>query len=291
MRRQAVARVLVVSLGLAALLGGVVRHLTARRPLVIAFDARVGSTPFACGRSFADLGATHADVKFEDLRLYVHDVRVMTASGEVSVTLDEDGVWQSDGLALLDFEGSGCSGNAATNTRVVGTVPARTPAVTGVRFVLGVPPRLDHLDLATNPSPRNLSAMYWGWEAGYKYLRVERRSGGQPGGFRYHLGAIGCAPVPGARGFACAEPNLVPVALEGFDPERSAVVVDLASLFSNANLDGEAAVGAAPGPHAEMGGRGCMGDRESAGCQPLFAALGLTASGPQRLFRAGRVTP
>jgi uncharacterized repeat protein (TIGR04052 family) len=264
---------------------GVLRYRMAERSLVIMFDARVGALPFACGVSFDGIGTTRTAVSFEDFRLYVHDVRVVTEAGEVDVALEEDGVWQNDGLALLDFEGPGCAGNAVTNTRIVGKIPARTPAITGVRFVLGVPARLDHLEVATAPSPRNLSAMYWGWEAGYTYLRIEGRSRGEPAGFRYHLGATGCAVGASARDVSCAEVHLAPVALDHYDEQKSAIVVDLAALFSRANLDGDASLRRATDAGEPRGGRGCMGESAEPECAPFFAALGLAPSSTQRLFR------
>jgi hypothetical protein len=76
-----------------------------------------------------------------DFRMYVHDVRLIDASGNaVAVQLDNDGVWQRDGLALLDFEdGTGAceTGSPATRFEVVGKAPRGT--YHGVSFVLGVP--------------------------------------------------------------------------------------------------------------------------------------------------------
>ena len=74
-------------------------------PVEIRFRAMVGSMPFACGMMYSGLGTTMSTWRPKDFRFYVHDVKLLTASGtEVPVTLAEEMTWQRDGVALLDFE-------------------------------------------------------------------------------------------------------------------------------------------------------------------------------------------
>src|SRR5690606_25468578 len=86
------------------------------------------------------------------------------------------GLWQHENLALLDFEdktGACANGTTPTNTSVRGTVPPGS--YVGLAFDVGVPAALNELDAASSetPSPLNLTAMYWSWTTGYKYLRVD----------------------------------------------------------------------------------------------------------------------
>jgi len=73
--------------------------------------------------------------------MYVSEVHLIEASGRVvPVTLAQDGIWQFENIALIDFEnGSGAcrNGTAPTNTTVRGSVPPGN--YTGVRLTLGVP--------------------------------------------------------------------------------------------------------------------------------------------------------
>ncbi len=81
----------------------------------------------------------------------------------VVVALEQDGVWQHEDVALLDFEnkaGACANGTVELNTSVRGTVPAGTRS-SGLRFKLGVPFALNHANAATAPSPLNLTAMFW----------------------------------------------------------------------------------------------------------------------------------
>ena len=110
------------------------------------------------------------------------------------VKLKQDDKWQFDDLALLDFEdATGACGNGTpeTNTDVSGTVPAGH-SYSGMQFTGGSAVRKNHTDLTTMPSPLNLTAIAWVWNAGRKFLRVELASTGKPRGFVLHLGSTGC---------------------------------------------------------------------------------------------------
>lgn len=110
-------------------------------PVTVQFQATVGGAPFACGATYPAFGPFAGPVQVGDLRLYVHDLALLTAAGEaVPLALAADGHWQSERLAYLDFEdGTGrCqNGTAATRTEVRGTAPAGT--YVGLRFTVGVP--------------------------------------------------------------------------------------------------------------------------------------------------------
>jgi uncharacterized repeat protein (TIGR04052 family) len=249
----------------------------ARAAVTIDLVGRVGDAPFACGQTYDGIGTTGTQLTALDFRFYVHDVRLVVEGGdEVPLALTDDGVWQSEGVALIDFEaGDGCEGgNAPTNTALVGTVPASTGAITGLRFRIGVPEARNHLDSATAPSPLNLSSMYWGWQGGYKFLRVEGRTTGQPAGMRMHLGSTACSGDARMGTRTCASRNEAVIAVDGFDPDRDLLVADLAGLFETSDLDVDA--GGAPG---------CMSDATDPECAPMFDTLGVTEGGEQRVFR------
>lgn len=247
------------------------------RAIEIAFEARAGDVAFAAGVPLEGIGTTDSTFTASDFRAYVHDVRVVTEDGaEVPVSLTDDGVWQASGVALLDFEdgAGGEEGNEPTNTKLVGEIPDDTGAIVGLRFRLGVPPDLNHLNVSVQPSPLNLSAMFWGWQAGFKYLRVEGRSTGQPAGLYVHVGATDCTGST-TDGFSCGNPNLGEIELDGFDPDANVVIADLAGLFAGVDVDADG--GGAPG---------CMADVTDPECPPIFDAIGIDGA-EQTFFRVG----
>ncbi len=242
--------------------------------IALRFAGRVGAEPFRCGGRYAGIGTTGSTLEGLDFRLYVSNVRLLTASGaEVPLTLDA-GDYQTANVAMLDFEdGTGAcqDGNSGMNDVVRGSAPAGV--YTGVRFELGIPFELNHADAALASSPLTFTSMYWGWQAGYKFLRMDAKSTGLPDGMIVHLGSTGCLGGPPAGVTSCAQPNRPSVTLDGFDPATRTIVADLAALLSGSNIDVNAT-----GPSL------CMAGPSDTDCAPIMERLGL-GSGPQSFFR------
>ncbi len=235
----------------------------------IRFRAMVGGEELACGQKYAGIGTTKSTITPRDFRLYLHNIRLIDEAGkEIAIELKQDGKWQLDNLALLDFEdgfGACQNGNAETNGEVVGSVPGGVK-YRGLRFTLGVPVEKNHTDLMAMPSPLNLTAMAWLWTAGRKFARLDFSSTGAPRGFIVHLGSTGCTPG------RCLSPNRPEIELADFDPAKDVVIADLAALLKDSNVDT---------------GTGCMSDPESAVCAPILANFGLQLGKVQTFFRRG----
>jgi uncharacterized repeat protein (TIGR04052 family) len=255
-------------------------------PVSIAFEGLVGGEPARCGETYSGIGTTGTDLTLNDLRLYVHDVRLVTGDDrEVPLELTQDGRFQYENLALLDFEdgSTGCeSGTEALNVNVRGT-PSTEGPFTGVRMTLGVPFDLNHIDASTAPAPLNFTSMFWSWNNGYKFLRVDARTTGLPDGYVVHLGSTGCEGDGRGNVTSCVQENRVEIALDDFDPDVDVIRIDLADLLSESDAD------------ADAGGQaGCMGGFDDPDCEAIFHGLGLPfdgtpARGAQRLFSVRHV--
>jgi uncharacterized repeat protein (TIGR04052 family) len=266
--------------------------------VTVRFAAQINGQPFACGQSYANVGTTRSTVTPSDYRFYVSDVSLVDETGRaVPVTLAQDGVWQLDNIALLDFEnGSGPCRNGTTgmNTEVRGTIPAGR--YVGLRFTLGVPFARNHGDPTVAASPLNLTAMFWNWQGGYKFVKFDTASSGlqaapatagaghggaAASGFSVHLGSTMCAAASRTEApkAECANPNRVSVTFERFDATKQTVIADIGAVLAAANVDVNA-------PNTSPG---CMSFPGDADCPPVMGALGLAyggaaAPGPQRLF-------
>jgi uncharacterized repeat protein (TIGR04052 family) len=255
----------------------------ADQQVAVRFQAMVGNEKLACGKTYTGIGSTKSTLSPRDFRFYVHNVVLIDDAGKsVPVLLAQDGKWQLDDVALLDFEDAtgGCvNGTPETNDRVIGTVPQGH--YTGLRFTLGVPFNKNHTDLTTQPPPLNLTALSWVWNAGRKFARLDFASTGMPRGFAIHLGSTGCTPneVKTAPPVQCSEPNKVDVEFPAFDAGSDFVVADLAALLKDSNIDTNQAKTAA----------GCMSSPEDGDCAGIFANLGLPfagkPAGKQSFFR------
>jgi uncharacterized repeat protein (TIGR04052 family) len=262
----------------------------------IQFAAAINGQPFACGQSYANVGTTKSTITPSDFRMYVSQVKLVRKDGTVvPVSLTQDGVWQYQNVALIDFEnGEGpCrNGTAPTNTSVRGTVPAGE--YTGVEMTVGVPFGLNHQDPTVAPSPLNSTAMFWNWQGGYKFIKFDTASSGlsqhKPDAphamgavtrYSMHLGSTVCASASRTQApSACQNPNTLTVRLDNFDLRRDQVMVDMGAVLAQANVDVNAP-GTSPG---------CMSFPKDADCPAVMQALGLAydgvaAAGPQRLIR------
>ncbi len=245
------------------------------QPITINFAMKVGDQDAACGKSYGELGTSGSPVEINDMRFYVSNVRLVNGKGEETpVTLDQDGLWQVEGVALLDFEdaSAGCadSGTPEINTSIRGSVPEQTfvcpdCAPTAILFDLGVPFALNHLDVSVAPSPLNIPAMWWSWQGGYKFVRIDLKTdaAATEGAWFIHLGSTACQAAdkntpPTAP---CGKPNVVAIRLDGFDPADNVIVADIASLLATVNLSEST-----PKP------AGCMSGADDPDCAALFTS-------------------
>jgi uncharacterized repeat protein (TIGR04052 family) len=258
-------------------------------PLSIRVRATVGTAAFACGTTYDQIGVTGARITASDFRFYVHDVRLITAAGDtVRAPLAPRAPWQDADVALLDFEdGSATCANGTPDLNDEIVVMAPAGDYRGVAFTLGVPFARNHGDLAVQSPPLSLSRLFWSWNGGYKFMRIDMRAtqaDSAATGWVIHLGSTGCAAEAGAKSpTQCAQPNRATVAINDFNPSSDVIVADLAALLAASNVRSNQ-------PQTAMG---CMSAPNDVDCGGLFASLGLAhpsanASTARPFFRAER---
>jgi uncharacterized repeat protein (TIGR04052 family) len=271
LRRPLTLPFLAASLALALPLASCDDESADTQTIEIRFAAEVDGAPASCGTTYDDVGGGAHGLELADLRFFVSNLRLIDDDGrEVPIELDQDGKFQHDDLALLDFEDGSASckevGNPETNDRVIGTAPDGT--YYGLRFTLGVPFEANHQNAALAPPPLNLTAMFWSWQGGYKFMRIEGHV--DPGtaddkGWLFHLGSTGCDGDAMGNVTACASPNRAEIELTGFDPKADHVVFDVGALLAGVDL----------GANAADTPEGCMSGVTDADCAGYFANLGL----------------
>ncbi len=254
-----------------------------RRPVTLHFAAVVGDKPFACGQSYAGIGTARSTITPSEFRMFISNVELLTADGKaVPLALEQDGKWQSEGLAMVDFEdGTGPCGNGTAEVRTAITGDAPAGRYTGVRFQIGVPFERNHGDLAMEPAPLSVTRMFWAWNSGHKFVRLDAKTESGKN-WVLHLGSAGCTPneTATASPTSCAHANRVTVAFDTFDLDADLIVADVAALYAGSNLEENQPRTAA----------GCMSGPSDSDCGPVFSALGLpfndAPAGAQRFLRA-----
>jgi uncharacterized repeat protein (TIGR04052 family) len=234
-----------------------------RKSVTIRFRASVAERDFSCLERYDNIGSSKTSARPGDFRFYVQDLELIDKAGkQVAVELDERAPWQTQDVALLDFEdGQGrCHGTPETNTTITGTVPAGE--YNGVVFTNGVPEALNHLDQSTQPAPLDVTDLYWAWLSGYRFIVAElvRDEAADedagvalPGIGIMHIGSTSCS-----RDMGCTKPNRNVVRLPGFDPSSDVIVADVAAIFADTDVAEDMQCHAAD----EI-------------CAPMFARVGL----------------
>ena len=241
----------------------------------IPFTAQVNGTPFTCGTTFQGVGNAVTDrYRIDDFRFYINNIRLKDHyDGKLyPVELKQDGKWQYNNMALLDFENGCVNGTKELNTQVTATLPAgkNISDFNGICFVVGLPFTENHADPASAPAPINVSGMLWSWTTGRKFIRVD--GVGDPDGlktsFHVHLGSTGCSDVnkQGKQPDGpCTYANTPEICLNNFVLNQHTIIADIGKILRNSNVAYNTPNSAA----------GCMAGNSDPECQPIFPLLGL----------------
>lgn len=265
----------------------------------IKFKAVADNKEIACGQTYENIGTSKSKVSVTDFRFYIHKVTLTDDKGkDVELKLTQDKKWQNGETALLDFEdksGDCSSGNQDVNKEVVGTIAKGNYKT--LKFTLGIPFNKNHQDPTKAESPFNLTSMFWTWNAGYKFTRIDLKTTGLPQGYFIHLGSTGCmagmetkheatethgemVPDKEKAPTMCKNPNRAEIVLENFDVNKNTVVADLSSLLGNSDVD----------KNTDKTAAGCMSGTDDPECKEVMNNFGLkfgdSESKGQKFFRA-----
>lgn len=258
--------------------------------VTIPFEAEANGQPVDCDTQLTGLGTQSTTATLKDFRFYVHDLAVVTSLGNTRTVTLENNNWQlgADGVALVDFQNKAdtCSGDTKdTHKSITGTVPLLSnETISGVQFRIGVPAGLNHQNAATAATPLNLTSLFWSWQTGYKFMRLDvapvggmtRPSDASFTGttWNIHLGSTNCTgDAQAGADVVCERSNRPLITLSGFDPLRNHVFLDYDALVAATDLTQDVA-----------GPAGCMSGLTDPECNVIFAALGLD-------FTSGNVDP
>ncbi|MGP9800283.1 MbnP family copper-binding protein [Rheinheimera sp. NSM] len=214
----------------------------------LTLQLRVNAKPVSCDTAFS---LTEKAWQLQQFQLYVSDFRL----NNMPLPLDTAALHQQADIALL---GTVCDG--ADNWQLQFAKPLTAGQLS---FTLGVPAALNHQDPLRAAAPLNQSDMFWSWQQGYKYLRLDIHSTAQPGQqWSLHLGATGCRSASPMRApeAGCNNPNRVAINLDYLPGQQ--LVLDLAPILTGVYLSAD---------------NHCMSDPNRLSCQTLLPRLGIGA--------------
>jgi len=182
------------------------------------------------------------------LQLYLSDFQI----NNKPVLLDPTMTYQQPQLALL---GMVCSEPDNANWQLKFTRPLTAGQMS---FNIGVPEQRNHQNPLQAKTPLNQSDMYWSWQQGYKYLRLELAKETEQ--WALHLGAAGCHSASPMRApqAPCQHQNRPKISLR-YRGEKT-LILDLAPMLADITLSAD---------------NHCMSYPNRLSCQILLPRLGI----------------
>ncbi len=193
-----------------------------------------------------------SQVALKDARFYVHDINLIKTDGsKVAFSMNKDGVFQNSytangktyNVGLLDFADG--TSNCATGVFAAGTTTTTNTKITGsgvsgsfsgIEFTVGVPLDLNHQDDTTLAAPLNSTGMYWSWNSGYKFMKLEFLNGSV--GNAWHIGSSTCTNS------VCTYSNRATVTVTKssgtFNPSTDTVALDIQALLNGTDTTSSA---------------------------------------------------
>lgn len=244
------------------------------------FKALANSQEIECGKTYENIGVSKSKVSIADFRLYISNVMLIDDKGqEVPLKLEQDKKWQNGNIALLDFEnksGDCSSGTTDINKEIKGTIAKGN--YKSLKFTLGLPFEQNHQDATKADSPLNLSSMFWTWNMGYRFTKIDLKTDATSKDYYIHLGSTGCMSSEMSKMSTkdegshshmsmgadkapsmCKNPNRPEIKLDNFDIEKNTVVADLSALLESTDLN--------PVTHS------CMINPAGEGCQNVAGLM------------------
>lgn len=161
---------------------------------------------------------------------YLSKIETKTKQGWQQLTLAKN-KWQHDNIVLL---GQHCIDSEDSNWQIVFSPKIELPSATQLRFKLGLPFSKNHQSPMRAESIFANSNMFWTWQQGYKYLRLDLQHSQADKQWAFHLGATGCRSLSPIRPPTepCEHPNDITVTIALESPHLE-IHIDLAQLLSN----------------------------------------------------------
>ncbi|AOW76769.1 hypothetical protein A3Q34_07835 [Colwellia sp. PAMC 20917] len=234
-------------------------------PITLTFQPVYKQVTLNCASHFNGnneqlLGAASKNWQYQQLQFFIHDVEVNTKKNGWQPWSMTTNAHQAENVALL---GEVCNEEGEQDYWQLELTPLNEASViTDIRFTLGVPFALNHLNPLTQPSPLNEASMFWGWQGGHKFMRAELASPDDD--WLFHLGSTGCKALSPVRSpkSECLYPNRVVVSLP-FTSLITTIEFDLSALITDITL---------------TRANSCQSSVDEESCKVLFKNLGINTN-------------
>lgn len=177
--------------------------------------------------------------RIEQLQFFISSIEIKE-NNQWHKTKLEKSPYQTESIALL---GEYCADITQKNWQL--NLTNVSEKATEIRFTLGLPFAINHLNPLTQESPLNIPSMFWGWQKGHKFLRLEMASTND--NWLFHLGSVGCKASSPLRApkQECMYPNRYSYQISLSNP-KDKVSFELSSLLNGLKLSSETSCQSSP---------------------------------------------
>lgn len=216
----------------------------------ITFSPTLENQAFQCDKEYV---LDNDQWKLSQFYFYISQVSLQDTQGNWQSHSLKNTPLQSRNVALL---GQSCRDTQKGNWQLLFEEPLVLSDFKKIKFSLGIPFELNHLNPLTQESPLNDSTMFWVWQTGHKFIRLEMDS--ERDDWVFHLGSTGCKSpsVMRSPSKACLYPNLYSFEVE--ISETHPLIFDLSILTQGFSLSSKAS---------------CQSEHENTYCQSIFNNL------------------
>ena len=229
------------------------------KAIELRFVPTFGEQPLVLGDKYVN--AAGDSVMFTVLKFY---------ASEFGLVGDDGAETAVDGIDLIDFEDA----EAVSNGYYSYTVKGEPGTYRGIKFAVGVPFDQNHRDVSTQNEPLGPnSGMYWGWNPGYIFYKVEGRvdSMGMPVSFLYHTGEDNRRKT--VRLATISGDNVTEFVVADSDDNVYTINVDFSKFFEKGiDPSGPMNVKMNPGERMNHVGPKDLADRTAANFAEMFSA-------------------
>ncbi|WP_205859255.1 MbnP family copper-binding protein [Pleionea sediminis] len=201
----------------------------------IQFKLMYGENSISCGTAMQINGQSWQLSQFQ---FYIHALQFRSQGQWVPATFEVP----ENNDPHVKLIGGVCNSNFDWKMTVKSPVAPKN--IDAVQFKIGVPFELNHNNPLTQKSPLNQSDMFWVWQTGHKFLRLELTS--ETNDWIYHLGSTGCHSESAVRApaKACKNPNVATVRIDV--NELKTIGIDIKPLFEGIDLNSESSCKSEP---------------------------------------------
>ena len=217
----------------------------------IEFQPFYGGKPIGCDSQFK-----HGERVWtiDTLSLFVSSLSVHGFdAGETRVKLLESN-WQNEQTALLWFVPCINSSKAMVQNMVQNNTynhglslkidASEVNTANKLTFNIAVPFAENHANPLTQKAPLNNPSMFWAWQTGHKFLRMDIKQISGESSWAFHLGSVGCLSKSSLRAplESCARPNRIPISVDipqqnsTLNEKKLVIKFDIAALLHNVDL-------------------------------------------------------